>query len=123
MGKRPDSAGVAPLPGMPGSREAPGMGLRNLRAICPNCGGKIHTQPKGLGKLTWMNSWMFVETGRQCQHCGVALTGKVTAGNRAVVDTTKPTAPQSSPAPADETREQYLARINSTKLGEPKKRR
>lgn len=29
------------------------MGIRNLRAICPNCGGKITAQPKGVGHLTW----------------------------------------------------------------------
>lgn len=59
------------------------MGLRNLRAICPNCGGKIHTQPKGLGHLTWANSWVFAKTGSECQHCDVALTGKVKADGRA----------------------------------------
>lgn len=59
------------------------MGLRNNRAICPNCGGKIHTQPKGLGHITWMNSWFLVETGKECQHCGAALTGKVGPDNRA----------------------------------------
>lgn len=53
------------------------MGVMNLRAICPNCGGKIHTQPKGIGKFTWARSWFMVETGKACQHCGVALTGKV----------------------------------------------
>ena len=59
------------------------MGLRNLRAICPNCGGKIATQPKGLGHITWMNSWMFVRTGTECQWCGVKLTGKVDYRNMA----------------------------------------
>jgi hypothetical protein len=61
------------------------MGVRNLRAICPNCGGKIHTQPKGLGHFTWANSWMLVQTGTECQHCGVALSGKVAAGNKAIL--------------------------------------
>jgi DNA-directed RNA polymerase subunit RPC12/RpoP len=60
------------------------MGLRNLRAICPNCGAKIHTQPKGLGHFTWANSWFSVQTGTECPYCHIALTGKVTAGNRAV---------------------------------------
>ena len=32
------------------------MGIKCLRAICPGCGGKIHTQPKGLGAVTWMAS-------------------------------------------------------------------
>jgi hypothetical protein len=41
------------------------MGVLNPRAICPNCGGKIHTQAG--------------RTGRECQFCGVALTGKVGA--------------------------------------------
>lgn len=59
------------------------MGLRNLRAICPNCGAKIHTQPKGLGRFTWANSWLLVQTGTECPYCHIALTGKVTAGNRA----------------------------------------
>lgn len=61
------------------------MGVRNLRAICPNCGGKIHTQPKGLGHFTWANSWMLVQTGSECQHCGVALSGKVGPGNKAIL--------------------------------------
>lgn len=60
------------------------MGIRNMRAICPNCGGKIHTQPKGLGNFTWANSWMLVQTGSECQHCGVALSGKVGPGNKAI---------------------------------------
>ena len=55
----------------------------NLRAICPNCGGKIHTQPKGLGHFTWARSWFLVQTGTTCQHCGVALSGKVKADNKA----------------------------------------
>jgi DNA-directed RNA polymerase subunit RPC12/RpoP len=59
------------------------MGVMNLRAICPNCGGKIHTQPKGLGHLTWARSWFLVQTGTTCQHCGVALSGKVKADNKA----------------------------------------
>lgn len=59
------------------------MGIRNLRAICPNCGGKIHTQPKGLGHITWANNWLLVQTGKECQHCGVALTGKVKMDNHA----------------------------------------
>jgi hypothetical protein len=59
------------------------MGLRNLRAICPNCGGKIHTQPKGIGHITWANSWFSVKTGEQCQWCNAKLTGKVNAGGQA----------------------------------------
>lgn len=66
------------------------MGLRNLRAICPNCGAKIHTQPKGLGHFTWANSWFLVQTGTECPQCHVALTGKVTAGNRAVAAVARP---------------------------------
>lgn len=61
------------------------MGVMNLRAICPNCGGKIHTQPKGLGHLTWARSWFLVKTGSECQHCGVALSGKVDSGNKAIL--------------------------------------
>lgn len=62
------------------------MGIKNLRAICPNCGGKIHTQPKGLGHVSlWSNSWFLVQTGSECQHCGVALSGKVGPGNKAIL--------------------------------------
>jgi hypothetical protein len=61
------------------------MGVRNLRAICPNCGGKIHTQPKGLGHFSLSsNSWFLVQTGTECQHCGAALSGKVGPGNKAI---------------------------------------
>jgi len=59
------------------------MGLRNLRAICPNCGAKIHTQPKGIGRISWVNTWMFTETGQECPYCGVELTGNVLPGQRA----------------------------------------
>lgn len=45
------------------------MGMRNLRALCPNCGAKIHTQPKGLGHFTWANSWFLVQTGTECPQC------------------------------------------------------
>jgi len=62
----------------------PSMGVRNLRAICPNSGGKIHTQPKGLGHITWMNSWFLVQTGGECQWCGSALSGRVGPDGRAV---------------------------------------
>lgn len=54
-----------------------------MRAICPNCGGKIHTQAKGLGHLTWANSWVLVKTGESCQWCGARLTGKVGPDGRA----------------------------------------
>lgn len=66
------------------------MGLRSLRATCPKCGGKIHTRPKGLGHLTWANSWFLAQTGSECQFCGVALTGKITAGGDAVLATPEP---------------------------------
>lgn len=66
------------------------MGVMNLRAICPNCGGKIHTQPKGLGHLTWARSWFLVQTGKSCQHCGVALTGKVKMDNKAELAPNQP---------------------------------
>jgi len=69
------------------------VGVRNLRAICPNCGAKIHTQPKGLGHITWANSWINVQTGKECPSCGVALTGKVKANNRAEL-ANGPVAPQ-----------------------------
>jgi hypothetical protein len=75
------------------------MGIMNLRAICPNRGGKIHTQPKGLGHLTWARSWFLVQTGTTCQHCGVALTGKVKANNQAELAPNQPT--QTSAQPPD----------------------
>lgn len=80
------------------------MGLRSLRATCPNCGGKIHTQPKGLGHLTWANSWVLAQTGTECQHCGVALTGKITAGGQAVL------AEATAPPPAFKRPVQVLPR-------------
>ena len=67
------------------------MGLRNLRAICPNCGSKIHTQPKGLGHITWANSWVNAQTGRECPACGVALSGNITANGRAELAGVTPT--------------------------------
>jgi hypothetical protein len=60
------------------------MGMRSLRASCSNCGGKVRTEPKGLGQFTWANSWFLVKTiGKVCPHCGAGLTGRVTAGNKA----------------------------------------
>jgi len=101
------------------------MGLRNQRAICPQCGGKIHTQPKGLGHVTWANSGPLAQTGSECQHCGVPLTGKVTLTGYAVVDETRPNPrePHARAASAPESRDEYLARINSTTLGQPKNKR
>ena len=62
------------------------MGLLNIRARCPKCGGLIHTQPTALGSLTWMrNGPLLVTTGKECQWCGVALTGKVDWQNRAIL--------------------------------------
>lgn len=61
------------------------MGLLNNRAICPQCGGKIHTQARGIGHLTWARSGLLVQTGSECQHCGVALSGKVGPDNRAIL--------------------------------------
>jgi len=62
------------------------MGVMRMRAICPNCGGKIHTQAKGLGHLTWMaNGPLLVKTATTCQFCGIALTGKVDMQNRAIL--------------------------------------
>lgn len=75
------------------------MGLRSLRATCPNCGGKIQTRPKGLGHLTWANSWVFAQTGTECQHCSVKLTGKITAGGMAVLDEAKPASPRQPEVP------------------------
>jgi hypothetical protein len=60
------------------------MGVKNLRAICPKCGGKIHTQGRGLGKLTWASSSSLVKTGEECQHCGAALSGKVGIDGKAI---------------------------------------
>ena len=60
------------------------MGMLNNRAICPNCGGKIHTQARGLGHLTLSRSGPPAQTGTECQFCGVALTGKVGIDNRAI---------------------------------------
>lgn len=48
------------------------MGLINQRVRCPRCNGKVHTTALGM------------RTGRACQWCGVALTGKV-RGYRAVL--------------------------------------
>ena len=84
------------------------MGMKNMRAICPNCRGKIHTQPKGLGHVMLGANGVFTQTGKQCELCGVALTGKVDYKNYAVLDRSQPRAP----APANETREEYLRRIN-----------
>jgi hypothetical protein len=53
------------------------MGFWSPRAICPGCGGKIHTRT-GLFRQV---------SGKQCQHCGVPLTGKVgVLTNMAVID-------------------------------------
>jgi hypothetical protein len=63
------------------------MGFMNPRAICPNCGGKIHTQPNAWGALFFsgVRPTFAVRTGSTCPFCGVALTGKVTITNQAVL--------------------------------------
>jgi hypothetical protein len=54
------------------------MGVLNPRAICPNCGAKIHTQ-----QSIWPGS---KRTGTECPHCGVKLSGRVGAlDNKAVL--------------------------------------
>lgn len=58
-----------------------------MRAICPNCGGKIHTQPKGIFALSPGANGFMVKTGNECEHCGIKLTGKVDYKNRAVLAT------------------------------------
>lgn len=101
-----------------------------MRAICPSCGGKIHTQPKGfLGSIAIGANGALMKTGTTCEHCGVALTGKVTPTNYAVLADAptkskakvpkggvnpklkaRPSPPSS--APPGETREEYLKRVN-----------
>ena len=68
------------------------MGVRNLRAICPECGGKIRTEAKGLGHFTITSSWFLVKTPPQCPHCGTSLSGKVAASGKAITtaDADKP---------------------------------
>lgn len=52
------------------------MGFWNPRAICPNCGAKIHTQSH--------------RTGTECPECHVALTGKMEfLGMKAKLDTSR----------------------------------
>ncbi len=55
------------------------MGIINPRAICPNCGSKIHTQG---GLFAFRHS-----TGTKCPNCGVALTGRTDFFNNAQLST------------------------------------
>jgi hypothetical protein len=97
------------------------MGLKNMRAICPNCGGKIHTQPRGfLGSIAIGANGVLVKTGTTCELCGVTLTGRVTPTNYAVLADRSGDSRRNGPE--GETREEYLQRMNSTKLGAPKRR-
>lgn len=89
------------------------MGMKNMRAICPNCGGKIHTQPKGLGHVMLGANGVFTQTGKQCELCGVALTGRVDYKNFAVLARTEQ--PRTEPTPSTNPtdlravgREEYL---------------
>lgn len=89
-----------------------------MRAICPNCGGKIHTQPKGfLGAIAIGANGPLTKTGTTCELCGVALTGKVTFDNHAVlVEPPKPPVEQRrnpNPLPPAVGREEYLRRRDS----------
>jgi len=61
------------------------MGLSNKRAICPQCGVKIHTQARGAGHLMLGAKGALVQTGTECQWCGVALSGKVGMDGRAIL--------------------------------------
>lgn len=60
------------------------MGFKTNRAICPSCGGKIHTQARGLAAFGVGVSGPLVRTGTVCQWCGIALSGKVGADNKAI---------------------------------------
>lgn len=87
------------------------MGFINNRAICPNCGGKIHTQARGLGALIPVRSGVIAKTGTQCQHCGTALTGRVGVDNRAVsvaADEAKRARRSGEPTAADVERQRAI---------------
>ena len=60
------------------------VGFKTNRAICPSCGGKIHTQARGIAALGVGVSGPLVRTGTRCQWCGIALSGKVGADNKAI---------------------------------------
>lgn len=60
------------------------MGIWNNRAFCPGCGGKIHTQGNGIGVLVPGASGPLTQTGTECQHCGLALSGKVGLNGKAI---------------------------------------
>jgi DNA-binding NarL/FixJ family response regulator len=60
------------------------MGFKTNRAICPSCGGKVHTQARGIAALGVGVSGPLVKTGTTCQWCGIALSGKVGADNKAI---------------------------------------
>jgi hypothetical protein len=51
------------------------MGFWKPRAICPNCGSKIHTQDALPGPP--LPGGGIQRTGTQCPQCGIPLTGKV----------------------------------------------
>lgn len=87
------------------------MGLVNNRAICPACGGKIHTQARGLGALVPIRSGLLVQTGTRCQHCGEALTGRVGIDNRAIsvtAEQAKQARRSGEPTPADIERQRAV---------------
>jgi hypothetical protein len=58
------------------------VGFVNPRAICPNCGAKIHTQGGVVGTATGLGH----RTGTVCPQCGVALSGKVGWDNKAKLE-------------------------------------
>jgi len=61
------------------------VGFFNPRAICPNCGAKIHTQDALPGPR--FPGGGIQRTGKQCPQCGIPLTGKVGfLGNTAQID-------------------------------------
>jgi hypothetical protein len=54
------------------------MGMQNMRAICPQCGTKIHTEASAWGVLALGGrSGPMTRTGLECPGCGLALSGKV----------------------------------------------
>ncbi len=88
------------------------MGFKTNRAICPSCGGKIHTQARGIAALGVGISGPLVRTGTSCQWCGIALSGRVGVDNKAIAaDDPRILAKQENQEAKQEARDDLASRI------------
>jgi hypothetical protein len=69
------------------------MGLLKPRAMCINCGTKVHTRPCPSNTSLKERTLGATPVGKVCPSCGAKFTGKISlTGHRAYVEEPEPRA-------------------------------